>query len=104
MLKKLLDRFKSAAAIVCVVALILGIGGVLSRAGAPGIINYQGRVKADGVDFNGTGFFKFALINPSGTVTYWSNDGTSVAASEPTGAVQVPVVAALYSVILGDVS
>lgn len=34
--------------------------------------------------------------------TYWSNDGTSTAGSEPTAAVTLPVTKGLYSVLLGD--
>lgn len=70
----------------------------------PGLINYQGRVAVGtpGVNFEGVGQFKFALVNPTGTVTYWSNDGTSVAGSEPAAAVSLPVAKGLYSVLLGD--
>jgi hypothetical protein len=34
--------------------------------------------------------------------TYWSNDGTSVAGSEPSAAVSVPVSNGLFTVVLGD--
>ena len=34
--------------------------------------------------------------------TYWSNDGTSVAGSEPSGAVNVAVSSGLFTVVLGD--
>lgn len=37
-------------------------------------------------------------------VTYWSNDGTSNAGSEPTAVVSLPVSKGLYSVLLGDTS
>ena len=37
-------------------------------------------------------------------VTYWSNDGTSVAGSEPTAAISLPVSKGLFSVGLGDTS
>jgi hypothetical protein len=37
-------------------------------------------------------------------ITYWSNDGTSTAGSEPTSAVSLPVGKGLYSVLLGDTS
>ena len=51
------------------------------RAQIPQLINYQGRVAVGGANFNGSGQFKFALVNTGGTVTYWSNDGSSVAAA-----------------------
>jgi hypothetical protein len=45
----------------------------------PQLVNFQGRVAVDGVNFDGTGSFKVAIIDPSGPTTLWSNDGTSVA-------------------------
>ena len=68
----------------------------------PQLINYQGRVAVGTVNFNGAGSFKFALVNADGSVTYWSNDGTSAAGSEPTTAVSLTVTKGLYSVLLGD--
>jgi len=72
------------------------------RAQVPQLINYQGRVAVGTVNFDGTGSFKFALVNGDGTVTFWSNDGTSAAGSEPTAAVPLTVTKGLYSVLLGD--
>jgi hypothetical protein len=37
-------------------------------------------------------------------ITYWSNDGTSIDGSEPAGAVSVPVINGLFTVVLGDTS
>jgi hypothetical protein len=74
--------------------------GLLAQ--VPQLINYQGRVAVDGVNFDGSGQFKFALINTAGTTTYWSNDGSSSAGSEPTATVTLPVTKGLYSVLLGD--
>ena len=68
----------------------------------PQIIGYQGRVSADNVLVTATCQFKFALVNAAGTTTYWSNDGTSVAGSQPTASVALPVANGLYSVMLGD--
>ena len=72
------------------------------RAQVPSLINYQGRVSVGTVNFDGPGSFKFALVNTDGTMTYWSNDGTSVAGSQPTAAVSLTVSKGLYSVLLGD--
>ena len=58
----------------------------------------------NGVNFDGTGQFKFALVNSNGTVTYWSNNGTSTAGSQPTAAVSLTVTKGLYAVLLGDTS
>jgi hypothetical protein len=80
--------------------LILGI--LPGWAQVPQLVNFQGRVVVNGINFDGTGSFKVAIIDPSGPTTLWSNDGTSVAGSEPTAAVQLNVVKGLYSVLLGD--
>lgn len=68
----------------------------------PGIINYQGRVTVGGTNLDGTGYFKFALVNGAGNVTYWSHDGSSITGSPPASSVAMPVSKGLYSVLLGD--
>ena len=68
----------------------------------PGQISYQGRVLMNGTNFNGNGQFKFALVNNTGIVTFWSNNGTSVAGSEPSLAVTLPVANGLIMTLLGD--
>ena len=50
----------------------------------PQIINYRGRGAVGTVNFDGAGQFRFALVNTTGTTTFWSNDGFSVG-SERTG-------------------
>ena len=70
----------------------------------PQLLNYQGRVAVGGTNFSGTGQFRFALVNANGSQTYWSNDGTSSAGSQPTAAVSLTVANGLYSVLLGDAS
>lgn len=72
------------------------------RAQVPQLINYQGRVLAGSTNFNGTGQFKFALVDLGASTTFWSNDGTSSGGSEPTSAVSLSVSNGLYSVLLGD--
>ncbi len=73
---------------------------VTAHAQVPGIINYQGRIVDAGTNFDGTGQFKFALVNTSGTTNYWSNDGTTF--GPPSAAVSLTVTKGLYSVLLGD--
>jgi Chaperone of endosialidase len=68
----------------------------------PQLINYQGRVAVGTVNFDGSGQFKFALVNADGSSTYWSNDGSSTAGSQPAAAVALTVTKGLYSVQLGD--
>ncbi len=59
----------------------------------PAIINYQGRVAVGGTNFTGTGLFNFALVDGTGTVTYWSNGPAPLT---------LPVYRGLFSVLLGD--
>jgi hypothetical protein len=68
----------------------------------PGIINHQGRVAVSGVNHDGAGYFKFALVDAAGTTTYWSNNASSVAGAAPTAAILTPVTGGHYSVPLGD--
>jgi DNA-binding protein YbaB len=73
-------------------------------AALPQVLNHQGRIAVQGVNFDGNGQFKFALVNANGSVTYWSNNGSSVAGSEPTAAVTLAVSRGLYSVVLGNLA
>lgn len=74
----------------------------VSQAAVPQLLNHQGRIAVSGINFEGTGSFKFALVNSDGTTTYWSNDGTSTAGSQPAAAVSLPVTKGFYAVLLGD--
>ena len=74
----------------------------VARAQVPQLIHYQGRVVVGGVPFNGAGQFKFALVNAGAGTTYWSNDGTGAAGSQPVAAVALSVDKGVYSVLLGD--
>ena len=74
------------------------------QADPPPIISYQGKVAVGNVNFTGAGQFKFALVNGSGSTTYWSNDGTSTAGSQPTAAVSLNVASGLFTLLLGDIS
>ncbi len=74
------------------------------HAQVPRLINYQGRVAVDAVNFEGAGVFKFALVNAAGDTTFWSNDGTSTIGNEPASGVTLPVSKGLYSVLLGDIN
>lgn len=84
-----------------ILALLLFLGAV-AFAAPPGILNHQGRIAVNGVNFDAVGFFKFALVNGSASETYWSNDGT--ASGEPASAVSVTVTNGHYAVLLGDTS
>ncbi|MBK8035808.1 MAG: formylglycine-generating enzyme family protein [Verrucomicrobiaceae bacterium] len=82
--------------------LLLAFTAASLHAQVPQLINYQGRVAVGTENFNGSGQFRFALVNAAGSVSFWSNDGTSVAGSQPTAAVTLAVTKGLYSVLLGD--
>jgi formylglycine-generating enzyme required for sulfatase activity len=69
---------------------------------APPFVTYAGQVASGGQPFNGTGQFKFAFVNADANVTYWSQDGTSSAGSQPTGQVSAPVNGGYYSILLGN--
>lgn len=88
--------------VYCLATLILGSAFTSLQAQVPPIINYQGRVVTGGTNFNGTGQFKFALVNTAGSTTFWSNDGTSSGGSQPTAAVSLGVSNGLYAVLLGN--
>lgn len=81
-------------ALACFVASVAGQ--------VPQLINYQGRVAVGSTNFEGTGLFKFALVNSDGSTTYWSNDGSSVNGLEPSSSVSIAVSKGLYSVLLGN--
>ena len=82
--------------------ILLTAGTFPSSAAVPQLLNHQGRIAVNGTNFEGTGQFKFALVNTTGTTTYWSNDNSSTAGSEPAAAVSLPVLKGLYAVLLGD--
>jgi hypothetical protein len=68
----------------------------------PRLLNFQGRIVAGNVVFDGTGQFKFALVNDNGVVIYWMNSADADHNGEPDDAVALPVSRGLYSVLLGD--
>lgn len=71
----------------------------------PQTVHYQGRVAVSGEAFDGTGQFKFAIVDGgSDPRTLWSNDGTSVNGSAPAASVPLPVSGGVFSVILGDIA
>jgi Chaperone of endosialidase/Regulator of chromosome condensation (RCC1) repeat len=91
----------NAIRILTIFATIL-LAQFAALAAVPSWLNYQGRIAVNGTGFNGSGSFKFALVNASGSTTYWSNDNSSAAGSQPAAAVAIPVSGGIYSVQLGD--
>ena len=76
----------------------------IAQSGSPAIVSYQGKVTVDGNPYTGDGYFKFAIVNQAGNLTYWSNDGSSGAGSQPTNPVRLSVVNGLFNGLLGDTS
>ena len=87
--------------IVTLVALLLSffaLTPIWSADDIPRIIPYQGWVQVDGSNFNGTGTFKFSIVNAADDTTYWSHDGTSAGGSEPSGTpISAPVTNGLFA-------
>lgn len=73
-----------------------------NQGGAPTVVSYQGHVTVGSSSYNGTGYFKFAVVNAAGNTTYWSNDGTASGGNAPTNAVPLSVSYGLFNVLLGD--
>ena len=94
---------KPLAAFASALAALLLTGTLPAQTPVPILLNYQGRVVVGTTNFEGSGKFRFALVDPTGnTTTYWSNDGTSVAGSQPTAFVTLPVTKGLCSILLGN--
>jgi hypothetical protein len=72
------------------------------QGGAPTVVSYQGQVTLDGAPYTGDGYFKLAIVDTAGSISYWSNDGSSTGGAEPATAVQLAVSDGLFSVLLGD--
>ena len=74
-----------------------------ATAQVPHLLNYQGRITAAGVNLDGPGQFKFALVNGDGSQAYWMNaPDLSPADGEPDTPVSLTVSKGLYAVALGD--
>ncbi|MDC0325646.1 hypothetical protein OAM01_02700, partial [bacterium] len=67
----------------------------------PLTFQYQGHIIVDGVAFEGTGEFKFAFLDDSGS-TVWSHDGTSENGSEPSDSITLEMERGVYTVELGS--
>jgi len=72
------------------------------RLSAPTIVSYQGAIYEGNTTYDGIGYFKFAIIDLEGSTTYWSNDATSIAGSQPANPVSLQVSHGQFSVNLGD--
>ena len=71
---------------------------------APEILTYSGKMSVSGQPYNGTAELKIALVNRTGTFSYWTNDGNFTTPQEPAQAISVNVSNGIYTVRLGDTS
>jgi len=77
----------------------------IARGAIPLVINHQGSVEVSGTPFDGSGDFRFAIVDPDTGNNLWTNDDTELGTSNmPTAAVSLTVDQAIYSVGLGDAS
>lgn len=100
------ERMKSAKLKLVLTAIVLlALLPTLGQAQGtvPATVSYQGRVTVGGAPFNGTGYFKFAVVQSDGWVS-WSNDGAFGFNAVPTTAVPLNVSNGLLNVLLGDTS
>jgi len=55
------------------VCIVLVCGPVMA---VPWTMEYQGKINVNGQPFSGNGLFRFALMDESGTIAFWTNDGS----------------------------
>lgn len=68
----------------------------------PVVLNYQGRVTANGLNLTGTAHFRFALVDGATGNTLWGNSAVQPHTGMPYDPVVLPVSNGLFSVRLGD--
>lgn len=70
---------------------------------SPGVLNYQGRVSADGTHFTGEGFFVFSIHDTNGAILWASGDFPEEGKTDlPKAAWRLVVKDGLYQTRLGD--
>jgi formylglycine-generating enzyme required for sulfatase activity len=88
-----------------ILSFLIGFAGFCQSIwAAPQVLNYSGKISVSGQPYTGQAYFKFALVNRAGTVSYWTNDGNFTLIQEPPTAVAVTLSDGVYSVALGNAS
>ena len=82
----------------CLLVLFFGLKPLCNA--VPMLISFQGHVLDDGRPFEGTGQFKFAIVNQGGA-TLWGNDELTTN-GEPTKSLGIQVVRGVFATTLGD--
>ncbi len=98
-----------ATCVVMMLAMVTSVGAEVNLLEPGGVTNpttvlYQGYVTVGDVAYQGTGYFKFAIVSATGATTYWSNNNSSTGGSEPTAYVTLTVKRGYFTVLLGDTS
>lgn len=99
-------RFQKLLTLLILTTLFVSLGVLVSahpvpqaeRSGAPRLISYQGHIFEEDVPYDGTGYFKFAIMDEVGTTYYWTNDGEE----PPLASIELMVTNGLFSLNLGD--
>jgi hypothetical protein len=109
-----MNHWRGVLLVLIVVVVTLSATLVLARsevlrpstATVPTTVSFQGTVSSNGQPFNGTGYFKFAIVNTAGSQAFWANDGSNLltAPFTPTAAVPLSVTNGVFNVLLGDIS
>lgn len=87
---------------VWVALVLMALPGV-ARAQSPGVLNYQGRVSADGTNFTGNGFFVFSIHDTDGAILWASGDFPIEGTTDlPKAAWRLAVKDGIYQIHLGD--
>lgn len=86
--------------IIVMLLCVAFVGGVTAQ--VPSMMSYQGLITSGGEPVDGTGYFKFALIDVLGDAQWTHDDTFSGPTGEPEGFVEAPVEHGLFTVILGD--
>ena len=89
-----MKRIKKIAS-VCFIAVILLSSSIAHS--VPGRINYQGYVEVDGTPHQGLALFRFAMVDETGSVMYWSNDGNN----PPVNTIPLSVDHGVFNIVLG---
>lgn len=87
------------------VLLMIALAVSTASASDSTMFNYQGRVMVQGMPYTGAGRMKVAILATTGTSTVaslWSNDGTSLAGSEPADSFSVNAASGVFDVMIGD--
>ncbi|MBL9126730.1 MAG: hypothetical protein JNL97_03740, partial [Verrucomicrobiales bacterium] len=97
-----LRRRDAAVLLACACLVAFLVPAFEATAQQNAVLFYQGRIAADDAGLDGAGHFKFALVDPDASTTYWRNAPDADGNGEPDEAVVTTIRNGLYGVHLGD--